>query len=86
LTHEHKLKLVQNCRAFLTHYYAEGEGFLACIVTGDEIGVHYYEPDSRRQSMDWQHTSSAKKKFKSAPSAGKFMLTLFWDMNGPILK
>jgi AICAR transformylase/IMP cyclohydrolase PurH len=32
------------------------------------------------------HISRAKKKFKSAPSARKLMLTLFWDMNGPILE
>jgi hypothetical protein len=40
-----------------------------------------------RQFMEWRYTSSpAKKNFKSAPSAGKIMLTLFWDMNGPILE
>jgi histone-lysine N-methyltransferase SETMAR len=54
---------------------------------GDETWVHYYEPESKRQSMEWQHTPSpAMKKFKSAPSAGKLMLTLFWDMNGPLLE
>jgi hypothetical protein len=26
------------------------------------------------------------KKFKSVPSAGKVMLMLFWNLNGPILK
>jgi hypothetical protein len=36
--------------------------------------------------MEWRHTSSAKKNFKSTPSAGKFILTLFWDMNGTILE
>jgi histone-lysine N-methyltransferase SETMAR len=37
--------------------------------------------------MEWRHTfSPAKKKFKSAPSVGKLMLTLFWFMNGPILE
>jgi hypothetical protein len=30
--------------------------------------------------------SSWTKKFESVPSAGKVMLTLFWDFNGPILK
>jgi hypothetical protein len=31
-------------------------------------------------------SSPTKKKFKSAPSAGKIMLILYWDMNGPILE
>jgi hypothetical protein len=32
------------------------------------------------------HILSCQEKFKSAPSAGKLVLTLFWDMSGPILK
>jgi hypothetical protein len=53
----------------------------------NETWVHYYESESKRQSTEWPYTSSpAKKKFKLAPTAGTLMLTLFWDMNGPILK
>jgi hypothetical protein len=36
--------------------------------------------------MAWKRpTSPVAKKFKSQPSAGKIMLTLFWDMEGAIL-
>jgi hypothetical protein len=39
------------------------------------------------KSMDWRHTfSPVKKNFKSAHSAGKIMLILFWDTNGPVLE
>jgi hypothetical protein len=52
--------------------------FLERIVTADEIWVHHYEPDSKAQSMAWKRpTSPVAKKFKSQPSAGKIMLTLF---------
>jgi hypothetical protein len=55
--------------------------FLERIVTTDETWVHHYEPESKAQSMAWKHpTSHVAKKFKSQPSAGKIMLTLFWDM------
>jgi hypothetical protein len=30
--------------------------------------------------------SLRNKKFKSVPSASKVILTVFWDLNGPILK
>jgi hypothetical protein len=53
---------------------------------GGESWVYYYEPESKRQSMEWRHILSYQEKFKSAPSAEKLMLTLFWDMNGPILE
>jgi hypothetical protein len=37
--------------------------------------------------MKWPHSSSPKpKKFRTKTSAGKFMLTLFWDQKGVILE
>ena len=37
--------------------------------------------------MQWKHTSSlSSKKFNSQPSAGKLMLTVFWDSQEPILE
>jgi len=36
--------------------------------------------------MQWKHPSSpANKKFQTQASAGKFMLTIFWDVNRHIL-
>jgi hypothetical protein len=36
--------------------------------------------------MTWKRlTSTVAKKFKSQPSAGKIMLTIFWDREGDIL-
>jgi hypothetical protein len=48
--------------------------------------VYHYEPESKRQSLQWKHPSSpANKKFKTQASAGKVTLTIFWDVIGPIL-
>jgi hypothetical protein len=45
--------------------------------------VHHYQPESTRASMQWKHPSSpSSKKFKVTPSAGKVMLTVFWDSQG----
>jgi hypothetical protein len=56
------------------------------IVIADETWVHHYEPESKAQSMAWKRpTSPLAKKFKSQPSAGKIMLTVFWDMESVIL-
>jgi hypothetical protein len=52
--------------------------FLERIVTADEIWLNHYEPESKAQSMAWKRPiSPVAKKFKSQPSAGKIMLTLF---------
>jgi hypothetical protein len=37
--------------------------------------------------MEWRHTATSKpKKFRTQPSAGRVMLTLFWDEQGAILE
>jgi histone-lysine N-methyltransferase SETMAR len=70
----------------LDRHAREGDASLHRIVTGDESWVYHYEPENKRQSMQWKHPSSpANKKFKTQASAGKIMLTVFWDVNGPIL-
>jgi hypothetical protein len=64
----------------------EGEAFLSQIITGDKTWVHHFEPETKRQSMEWHHLQlPRKKKFKTAPSAGKVMVTVFWDCDGVIL-
>jgi hypothetical protein len=68
-------------------FEAEGDGFLGRIVTGDETWVHYHQPETKKVSKEWRRTSSPKpKKFRTQPSAGMVMLTLFWDERGVILE
>ena len=87
LTAEYKRKRVEISQRLLDRYNNEGEEFLSRTVTGDETWVHHYEPESKRQSMEWKRLGSpAKKKFKTQSSAGKVMLTLFLDSKGPILE
>jgi len=53
---------------------------------GDETWAHHYEPEMKRQSTEWHHTQSPrKKKFKTTPSARKVTITVFWDIDGVIL-
>ena len=67
------------------HYLQEGEAFLSRILTCDETWVRHFEPESKRQSMEWKHISSpVKNKFRIQTSAGKVMLTVFWDSEGPV--
>ena len=55
-------------------------------VAMNETWVHHFKPESKRASMEWQHpTSPHSKKFKSHQSAGKVMVTVFWNSVGVIL-
>jgi hypothetical protein len=63
-----------------------GEAFLSRIVTGDETWAHHYEPETKRQSVEWHHPQSPrKKKFKMTTSAGKVMITIVCDIDEVIL-
>jgi len=86
LTTEHRRQRKAICSELLERFDSEGEAFLSRIVTGEEIWAHHYEPEKKRQSMEWHHPQSPrKKKFKTTPSAGKLMITVFWDIDGVIL-
>jgi len=76
LTEEMKQNRVEICRQLLLRYDCERENCLNTIVTRDESWVHHYDPENKRQSMEFRHkTSPAPKKFKVQASAGKVMLT-----------
>lgn len=86
LTDELKQTRLDVCTQLLQRYQSEGNAFMESIITGDESWVHHYEPETKRQSMQWQHLGSpSPKKFKLGPSAGKVMITVFWDKRGIIL-
>ena len=72
LTEVHKQTRVDICQKQLDRYGKERDIFLDRIITGDKTWVQHYEPQSKRQSMEWkQPQSPCKKKFNTQPSAGK---------------
>lgn len=78
MTDEHQTKQMGAALEILTQYEREGDEFLSRIVTGDESWVHYWTPETKQASMVWKKTEEeALRKFKTVPSAGKLMLTLF---------
>lgn len=72
--------------AAVTHvshrYDTQCEGFWSQLQTGGETWFDDFEPESKRQFMEWRHTTSTRKKnLKSVPSAGKIMVTCVTVMN-----
>ena len=55
-------------------------------MTVDETWAHYYEPKNKAESRHWVGPGSSRpKKFKTQPSAGKVMATVFWGAKGIIM-
>jgi len=56
------------------------------IITVDESWVHHYDPENKSHSMEYRHKESPQqKKFKTQASAGKAMLTAFWNSEHVVL-
>ena len=70
------------CSALLKRFRSKDD-ILLRLVTVDETWVHYYEPENKAQSSVGR--SPRPKKFKTQPSAGKVMATVFWDAKGVII-
>jgi hypothetical protein len=63
-------------------YEKDGREFLHNILTADETWVRHYEPESKRQSVEYHHKGSPAEKIKNPASAGKLMAPAFWDERG----
>ena len=62
------------------------EDFLKKIITGDETWVHHYDPE--KKGSPWNtaiRNHLSQKKFKTQASAGKVMLTVFWNSEHVVL-
>ena len=85
LTEAHKQYRLEACSELLEYCHSD-KIFLQRIVTRDETWVHHFETESKRASIEWRHPTSPRlKKFKSQQSAGKVMVTVFWDSVDTIL-
>jgi hypothetical protein len=57
-----KERRVEACQELLKRFEAESDGFLGRTVTGDETWVHYHQPETKKASEEWCHTSSKNRK------------------------
>jgi len=77
---------VETCSEMLALHAANPDHALSQIVTGDETWIHHWNPDTKQESMQWKHANSPPpRKFRTLPSAGKIMATIFWDCKGVLL-
>ena len=79
LTDEHKVESIRK-RSELIELSERNPTLFERLIMGHETWIHHYEPESKKRSMQWRHTTSPKpKKFKSQKLVGKIMAIVFWD-------
>ena len=72
--------------ALLKRLRSKEDDFLSRLVTVDETWVYYNEQENKAQSRQSVGPGSPRpKQFKTQPSAGTLMATVFWDAQGVIM-
>lgn len=85
LSNEEMIRRVESSKMFLKKNNRD-KRFLDKVITMDETWLHYYEPESKRQSSVWKtHGTPPPKKAKTVKSVGKVMYMVFMDRQGIIL-
>jgi len=70
----------------LEFFRCDPNDFLSRLVTMDETWLYHYDPETKQQSMEWQHSGSpCPKKFQVQKSAGKVLASIFWDQDSILL-
>ena len=54
----HKQTRLDICQQNLDRHGKEGDAILVKVITGDEKWVRHYEPECKRQVMEWKHPQS----------------------------
>ena len=84
---DQRARRLECCQQLLQQFEEEGAEFLDRMVTQDETWMHYSEPESKLQSMQWRHQDSPRpRKALLKPSLDKVLYSFFWDSQGVILQ
>ena len=86
LSKDQKQNRVKFCEDMLEKIKDDSD-ILRQIITGDETWVFQYNPETKRQSMQWNHLDTESPRCKKAhmsKSKIKVMLIAFFNQNGII--
>jgi len=86
LNADQKHQWCQSSEQLLEFFWRNANYFLLQLVITDETWLYHYDPETKQQSMKWQHSSSPHPKtFQVQKSTGKFLASIFWDQDGILL-
>jgi len=85
LTPDNKRNRETTSKQCLTLFKRNPKEFLRRFETVDGTWIHWYTPETKEQSKQWNSPGEpAPKKVKAVASAGKVMAIVFWDSQGVI--
>src|SRR5262249_48855929 len=86
LTPRQRINRVECCQELLQESEADPAKFLDRIVTGDESWIYHYDPLTQQEAKVWKKPGEqTPTRPRQQRSAGKVMMTIFWDRDGIVL-
>jgi len=86
LNADQKRQWCQSTEQILEFFRCNPNDFPSQLVTMDETWLYHCNPETKQQSMEWQHSGSpCPKEFRVQKSAGKVFASIFWDQDGILL-
>jgi len=86
LNADQKRQRCQLSEQLLEFFQHNPNGFPSQLMTMDETWLYHYDPETKQQSMEWQHSGSPHhKKFRVQKSARKILASIFWAQDGILL-
>ncbi len=86
LTPLQRINRVECCQELLQESEADPVMFLGRIVTGDESWIYNYDPLTQLEAKVWKKPEeTTPTRPRQQRSAGKVMMTIFWDKDGILL-
>ena len=70
LTQEQKEHHVQVCQELLNQYEGKGDNSLHHIIISEEMWCYHNEPESKWQSVEWQHEFPIEDKVQDTALSG----------------
>ena len=81
MTPDQKLIRLVMSETNLARFETDPDCFSERFLTQDECWIHHFEPETKKQSMQWKDsTSPAPKKANVVSSAEKVMASVLWDV------
>jgi len=82
LSDDQKQNRLRVCQDWLAN-----AGIFSNVITGDETWIYEYDPETKKQSMEWKKKGEPRsKKARMSKSKIKAMLILFFDSRGIVLQ
>ena len=86
LNADQKRQRCQSSEQLFAFLWRDPNDFLSRLVTMHETWLYHYDPETKKQSLEWRYSGSPRpKKFRVQKAAGKVLASIFWDQDGILL-